>query len=317
MRAITYAEYGSPEVLKLSEIEKPTPTEKQILIKMQATTVNSGDVRLRKADPFLVRLMFGLLKPKISILGNVISGVVEEIGKEVSLFKVGDEVFGLNDFTMGTYAEYLVVPEGIPLAHKPSNMNFEEAASTVFGGHTALHFLKKAKIQNGQKVLIYGASGAVGSSAVQLAKYYGAHVTAVCSTVNLELVKSLGADSVIDYTKDDLSSLQGSFDVVFDTVDKIPVSKIAKLSKNDGTLILSAALIKGMLQGVWIAKTSKIKVIAGVVEVTSQDMNFIRELAENGSLKPVIDRTYPLDQMQAAHEYVDKGHKKGNVVVKI
>ena len=203
MRAIICTKYGDPSVLHLSEMEKPTPKDNEILIKMMATTVNSGDARLRRADPFLVRLVFGFFKPKIRVLGNVISGIVEAVGNNVTTFKVGDEVFGLNDLTMGTYAEYLVVQESTPLALKPSNTSFEEAAATVFGGHTALHFLKKADIKTGQKVLIYGASGAVGSAAVQIAKYYGAQVTAVCSTANLELVKNMGADTVLDYTKQD------------------------------------------------------------------------------------------------------------------
>ena len=317
MRAIICTKYGDPSVLHLSEMEKPTPKDNEILIKMMATTVNSGDARLRRADPFLVRLVFGFFKPKIRVLGNVISGIVEAVGKNVTTFKIGDEVFGLNDLTMGTYAEYLVVQESTPLALKPSNTSFEEAAATVFGGHTALHFLKKADIKTGQKVLIYGASGAVGSAAVQIAKYYGAQVTAVCSTANLELVKNLGADTVLDYTKQDLSGMEKEFDVVFETVDKIEVSKIAKLLKPNGVLILGAVLIKGVLQGVIASKRLNLKLIAGMAEVRSQDMNFIKELIENQNFKPVIDKTYTLEQMAQAHEYVDKGHKKGNVVISI
>ena len=235
----------------------------------------------------------------------------------MTTFKIGDEVFGLNDLTMGTYAEYLVVQESTPLALKPSNTSFEEAAATVFGGHTALHFLKKADIKTGQKVLIYGASGAVGSAAVQIAKYYGAQVTAVCSTANLELVKNLGADTVLDYTKQDLSGMEKEFDVVFETVDKIEVSKIAKLLKPNGVLILGAVLIKGVLQGVIASKRLNLKLIAGMAEVKSKDMNFIKELIENQNFKPVIDKTYTLEQMSQAHEYVDKGHKVGNVVISI
>ena len=317
MKAITYTKYGPPSVLNLSEIEKPISKDNEILIKMMATTVNSGDARLRRADPFLVRLMFGFFKPRKHILGNVISGIVQSVGKDVTSFKIGDEVFGLTDMTMGTYAEYLVVPELTPLALKPLNTNFEEAAATVFGGHTALHFLKKADIKPGQKILIYGASGAVGSCAVQIAKYYGAEVTAVCSTANIELVKNLGADIVIDYTKQDLSGMEGKFDVVFETVDKTQVSKIAKLVKPSGVLMLGAVIIKGMLQGLIASKKHNLKLIGGVADVTASDMNFIKQLIENKDLKPVIDKTYSLEQMAQAHEYVDKGHKVGNVVIKI
>ncbi len=317
MKAIVCTKYGSPEVLKLSEIEKPIPADNQILIKMMATTVNSGDTRLRRADPFLVRLMFGLFTPKIKVLGNVISGIVEAVGKDVTSYKAGDEVFGLCDMTMGAYAEYLVVPESTPLSLKPTNTSFEEAAATVFGGHTALHFVKKANVKAGQKVLVYGASGAVGSCLVQLAKYYGAEVTAVCSTGNIELVKKLGADVVIDYTKQSLSEITDQFDVVFETVDKTEVSKIAKLVKPNGVLVLGAVIIKGALEGLIASKMLKLKLIAGVAEVTSNDMSFLKELIENNSLKPVIDKTYSLEEMSQAHEYVDKGHKVGNVVIKI
>lgn len=268
-------------------------------------------------DPFLVRLMFGRFKPKIQILGNVISGIVQTVGKDATSFKICDEVFGLTDMTMGTYAEYLVVPEHSPLALKPLNTSFEEAAATVFGGHTALHFLKKTDIKPGQKILVYGASGAVGSCAVQIAKYYGAEVTAVCSTANIELVKNLGANIVIDYTKQDLSGMEGKFDVVFKTVDKSEVAKIAKLLRPNGVYNTGAVIIKGMLQGVIASKKHNLKLIAGVAEVTASDMNFIKQLIENKDLKPVIDKTYSLEQMAEAHEYVDKGHKVGNVVIKI
>jgi NADPH:quinone reductase-like Zn-dependent oxidoreductase len=317
MKAIIYNQYGVPEVLKLQEVDKPVPKNNEILIKQIATTVNSGDTRLRRADPWMVRLAFGFLKPKIRILGNVISGVVEEVGKDVTTFKVGDEVFGLNDMTMGCYAEYISVKEKTPLAIKPKNLNFEEAAALVFGGHTALHFLKKAGVAKGQKVLIYGASGAVGTSAIQIAKYYEAQVTAVTSTSNIELVKSLGADNIIDYTKDDLSGKDDTNDILYETIDKTEVPKIAKLVKPNGTLILGAVLIKGMIQGQLAAKKLNIKVIAGVASVTSKDMEFISQLAQNGNLKPVIDKTYNLEQMSDAHRYVDQGHKKGSVIIKI
>jgi NADPH:quinone reductase-like Zn-dependent oxidoreductase len=321
MRAITLNQYGTPDVLHLSDLPKPIPANNQILIKMMATTVNSGDVRIRKADPFLVRLMFGIFKPKLKVLGNVISGIVEAVGKDVTAFKVGDEVFGLNDMTMGTYAECLVVDEKTPLALKPTNMNFEEAASTVFGGHTALHFLRKADVQKDQKVLIYGASGAVGSSAIQIAKAFGAEVTAVTSTININLVKNLGSDFVVDYTNSkelqDLFKKEGEFDIVYETVDKSSVSEIAKLVKPNGALLLGAVLIKGMLQGKMVSKKLNLKLVTGVAQVTPQDMQFLKDLAQTDKLKAVIDKTFALEQIPQAHEYVEKGHKKGNVVIKI
>ena len=321
MKAITYTQYGSPEVLKLSEIEKPTPTDNRILIKMMATTVNSGDARLRRADPFLVRLMFGLFAPKIKVLGNVISGIVESVGKDITNFKPGDEVFGLNDMTMGTYAEYIAVPDTTPLAIKPKNLSFEESAAIVFGGHTALHFLKKSRIKKDDKVLIYGASGAVGSIAVQIAKYYEAEVTAVTSTSNLALVKDLGVDFVVDYTNKEslqkLFDMEGQFDIVYETVDKSDVGKIAKLVKKGGVLALGAVLIKGMIQGTLNSKKLGLNLVAGVASVNSKDMEFIAEICESKDLKPVIDKTYTLAEMAIAHAYVDEGHKKGNVVIKI
>jgi NADPH:quinone reductase-like Zn-dependent oxidoreductase len=317
MKAITFTQYGGPEVLTLQEIDKPNPKDNEILIKQMATTVNSGDARIRRADPWLVRLMFGISSPKINVLGNVISGIVEAVGKDVIVFKVGDEVFGLNDMTMRCYAEYVVVADTTPLPIKRINLNFQQAAALVFGGHTALHYLKKAQISNGQKVLIYGASGAVGTSAIQIAKHYGAEVTAVTSTGNVDLVKNLGADTVLDYTKNNLSGLEGKFDVVYETVDKTKVSEIAKLVKPNGVLMLGAALIKSMIQGVIISKKLKLKLVVGEAKVTSKDMEFLAQLAESGDLKPVIDKTYNLEQISAAHEYVDLGHKKGNIVIKM
>jgi NADPH:quinone reductase-like Zn-dependent oxidoreductase len=317
MKAIVYTKYGGPEVLNLQEIPKPIIKENEILIRQHATTVNSGDVRLRKADPYLVRLVYGVLKPKLQVLGMVISGTIEEVGEKVTSYKVGDDVFGLNQKYLGCNAQYVAVPDNEPLAIKPSNVNFEEASSFVFGGHTALHFLKKATLQAGQKIMIYGASGAVGTSAIQIAKYYGAEVTAVTSTKNLDFVRSIGADHVIDYTQVDLTTIKDKYDVIYETVDKCSIAKLSKLLKPDGTLILGAVIIKGLLIGLWHSKRSKFKLIAGVAEVNSKDMNTIKELVEIGALKPVIDKTYKLEQTSLANEYVDQGHKKGNVVIKI
>jgi NADPH:quinone reductase-like Zn-dependent oxidoreductase len=317
MKAIVYQKYGAPEVLQLVEIEKPSPKDNEVLIKMKATTVNSGDARLRRADPFFVRLVFGLFKPRQPVLGMTVSGVVEQVGQGVTRFRVGDEVFGSTEMRMGAYAQYVCVPEGIALAMKPADWSFEEAASVPFGTHTAWRFLKSAQIIPGQKVMIYGASGAVGSAAVQLAKHFGAEVTAACSTSNVELVKSLGADHVLDYTRVDFSTVSEKWEVIFETVNKIPVGTIARLVKKGGTLILGAAIIKEAIQGMWVSMTRKCKVIAGTHTPTSADMHSLGQLMESGAIQPVIDRVYSLDQMAEAHRYVDAGHKKGNVVVSI
>lgn len=317
MKQVICTQYGMPDVLKIINTEKPTPKNNQILIKNIATTVNSADIRLRKADPILVRLVFGLTSPNNLVLGNVISGVVEKTGSDVTKFKVGDEVFGLNDDTMGAYSEYLVVDEKTPLAKKPKNLNFEEAASLVFGGHTVLHFLKKANIKKFQQILIYGASGSVGTSAVQLAKFYGAEVTAVCSPANFDLVKRLGAITTLDYNNLNLSELHGKFDIVYETVDKIAIGDVSKLIKKNGTLILGAVIIKGLVQGWWASKIHSLKFISGVAKANVNDMNELKELAENNQMKPVVDKTYSIEQIVDAHSYVDRGHKKGNVVIKI
>jgi 2-desacetyl-2-hydroxyethyl bacteriochlorophyllide A dehydrogenase len=317
MKAIIYTQYGPPEVLHLSEVEKPTPKDNEILLRIKATAVNSGDVRLRKADPFAVRFIFGLLKPKINILGSVFSGEVESVGKQVKLFKAGDQVFGHIDMRFGAYAEYLCLPEDGSIAMKPGNILHQEAAVIPFGGVTALHFIKKAAIKPGQKVLVIGASGAVGSAAVQLAKAYGALVTGVCSTSNIDLVKSIGADYVIDYTKEDFTQNGERYDVIFDTVNSISVSRSLKSLSKNGTMILSAAGMPEMVQGLWISKTSSRKVLTGVISHAAKDIIFLKELIEAGKMRPVIDRTYDLAQMAEAHAYVEKGHKKGNVAINL
>jgi NADPH:quinone reductase-like Zn-dependent oxidoreductase len=317
MKAIVYYKYGPPEVLQLKEVEKPLPKNNELLIKIKATAVNSGDCRLRGANPFAVRFFIGLIKPKLHILGGVLSGEVEAIGKDVKLFKVGDAVFGSTDMRFGAYAEYICLPENATLAFKPNNLTHTEAAVIPFGATTALHFLKKAAIKPGQNMLIVGASGAVGTAAVQLAKYFGANVTGVCSTVNVDLVKSLGADQVIDYSKEDFIQNGEKYDVIFDTVKTISVSRSLKSLNKNGTMILSAAMIPEMLHGLWINMTSSKKVLTGVIKITVENMNFLKDLMEAGKLKPVIDKTYPLEQMAEAHAYVEKGHKKGNVAITV
>jgi NADPH:quinone reductase-like Zn-dependent oxidoreductase len=317
MKAIVYFKYGAPEVLQLNDVEKPTPKENEILIKIKATAVNSGDVRLRKADPFAVRFFFGLTKPKKNILGGVLSGEIEAIGSAVKRYKVGDSVFGATGMGFGAYAEYKCLPESAVLALKPNNITHEEAAVIPFGGMTALHFIKKANIQSGQRILINGASGAVGTAAIQLAKYYGAYVTGVCSTANINLVKSLGADEAIDYTKEDFTKNGKTYDVIFDTVDKISFSDSLKSLNKKGILILGASGIAGMLQGLWTSITSSKKVITGIISQKTEDMIFLKTLIEKGKMKPVIDRTYSITQMAEAHAYVEKGHKKGNVAITV
>lgn len=317
MKAIVYTKYGAPDVLTLKEIEKPMPKDNEILIKIKATAVNSGDWRLRKADPWAVRLFFGLMKPKINILGGVFSGEVESVGKKVTFFKVGDEVFGSTGMSFGAYAAYKCLPENATLALKPENMTHQEAAVIPFGGLTALHFVRKANIWHGQKVLVYGASGAVGSAAVQLAKHFGANVTGVCSTRNVDLVKSLGADQVIDYTKEDFTENGEIYDVIFDTVNKISFSKSLKSLNKKGTMILSAAGMSEMLKGAWASMTSSQKVLTGVIGETMEGIIFLKKLIESGKMKAVIDKIYPLEEMSEAHAYVEQGHKRGNVAISL
>jgi NADPH:quinone reductase-like Zn-dependent oxidoreductase len=317
MKAATYSQYGSPEVLQLKAVTKPGPKDNEILIKIHAAAVTSADSRLRKADPFAVRFFFGLFKPKKSILGGVLSGTIEAVGKNVQKFKVGDSVFGSSYPHFGAYAEYICLPETGTLAIKPENMSHEEAAALPFGGMTALHFLQKAGIRPGQKVLIYGASGAIGTAAVQIAKYFGAEVTGVCSTSNVEMLKSIGADHVIDYTKTDFAASGAQYDVVYETVNKAPVSSCMAVLKSSGTLILGAAMPREMLQGAWASFAGNKKVLSGVAVETAAAVQFLKKMAEEGKLKAVVDKKYTLEEIAAAHAHVDKGHKKGNVVITV
>src|SRR5574338_753305 len=317
MKAAVYNRYGPPEVLQVKQVDKPLPKKNELLIKIKATAVNSGDWRLRKGDPFAVRFIFGLIKPKINILGSVFSGEVDSVGVDVKHFKVGDFVFGHTDMSFGAYSEYITQPENASLALKPVNISHDEAASILFGGVAALHFIKRAMIKPGQKVLVVGASGAVGSAAVQLAKSFGAEVTGVCSSVNIALVKSIGADKVIDYTKEDFKLNGETYAVIFDSVKSISVYRSLNSLNENGIMILSAAGISEMLQGLWINKTSDKKVITGVISHEASDVIFIKKLVETDKFKPIIDRTFALEQIDKAHAYVEKGHKKGNVVITV
>lgn len=315
MKAVICTSYGKPDVLKLQTVDKPKPKDKELLIKIHTTAVSSGDARLRRADPCIIRLIFGMRRPRQPILGYVLAGEVEAVGKNVTKFKVGDQVYATTGMGFGAYAEYKCLSEDGIIALKPENMTYEEAASIPFGGNTALHFLRKGNIQKGQKVLIYGASGAIGTAAVQLAKYFGAEVTAVCSGGNFELVKSLGADKVIDYTKKDFGEYVDTYDVIFETVGKSSFSSCKKALKKGGILLEAASGMKGMLRALW--PFSKIKVVSGVMSETAQDLIFFKELIETAKVKAVIDKTYSLENIAAAHEHVDQGHKKGNVVIKV
>lgn len=307
MKAVICTKYGPPDVLELREVPKPTPKDNEVLIKIYATTCHIGDVRVRSFDvPFWqkipFRLYLGLLKPKRPILGMELAGEIESVGKNVKRFKKEDQVFACTGFVFGAYAQYKCLAEDSKkiakgmIAHKPSNLNYQEAAAGVTtGGITALMDLRKGKIQKGQKVLVYGASGSVGTYAVQLAKHFGAEVCGVCSTANLEMVKSLGADSVIDYTREDLSKHENQFDLVYDAVDKLPARKGKKLLADKGKYVK-------------VGTDSKI---------TIEDFYFLKDLVEEGKLKIIIDRTYPLEEIVEAHRYVEKGHKKGHVVITV
>ncbi|GAB4148874.1 MAG: NAD(P)-dependent alcohol dehydrogenase [Patescibacteria group bacterium] len=317
MKAYICTGYGGPEKLQLVETSKPIPADSEILIRIKATAINSGDVRIRRADPWLVRLMFGFQQPRLKILGMSFAGVVEQVGKNVQNYKPGDEVFGLSESKMGTYAEYLAIDNQAALTLKPANVSFEEAVAIPFGAHTALHFSRQAELKPGQNILIYGASGAVGTALIQMAKHSGARVTAVCSTSNLEMVQKLGADEVVDYTQTKLGAIQAKFEVVCDTTDKVAVQDLAQLVTSNGTLILVAALIRGALQGMIVARRYRFKLIVGTAKVTAQDMEYIAKMTQEGQLKPVIDRVYPFNQMIEAQTYVETGHKRGNVVMKV
>jgi len=321
MKAVVYEKYGPPEVLQLKEVEKPAPKDNEVLIKVQATTVTVADSRVRGFTVPLsywlpARIALGIRKPKQAILGAELAGEVESVGKDVKRFRKGDQVFASTlEHGFGAYAEYRCLPEDGLLAKRSANLTREDAATLPIGGRTALYFIREANIQHGQKVLIYGASGSVGTFAVQLARYFGAEVTGVCSTANLELVKSLGADKVIDYTREDFTQNGETYDVIFDTVGKGSYSGCIRSLKKDGTYLQAVSAPAISMRMRWTSMTSSKKLIGGGPRQNPEDLEFLKDLVEAGKIKPVVDRCYSLEQIVEAHRYVDKGHKKGNVVI--
>jgi len=320
MKAIVYKKYGSPIVLESLEVEKPTPKPHEVLIKVCATSVTAADCMMRRGDTFLSRILLGFTRPmnKFRILGTEFSGIVEAIGSKVKKFKPGDEVYAFRGFGTGCYAQYKCMNENGSLAIKPANMSFEEAASVVDGATTALFFLKeKANIQKGQKVLINGASGSIGTFAVQLAKYFGAEVTGVCSTRNCALVLSLGADKVVDYKKEDFAENENMYDIIFDTIGKSSFAHCRKALKSNGTYLVTVLTLSNLLQSFITKFGHKKKVIFSMSVNKTEALNFIRIRIEDGELKTIIDRQFSLDEISDAHAYVEDGHKKGNVVIAV
>ncbi|MGM7701410.1 NAD(P)-dependent alcohol dehydrogenase [Pseudalkalibacillus sp. Hm43] len=319
MKAVLCNRYGPPDVLEMHELEKPELQENEVLIRVHATTVSSGDSRIRNGNrktlPLwpISKMALGIRRPRKNILGMDFSGQIEEVGKDVTQFCKGDQVYGFCG--KGTYAEYISVREAGSLSLKPSSMSYEEAASVPFGAVSALDFLRKGKIQAGQKVLIYGASGSVGTYAIQLAKLFGAEVTGVCSTRNVELVKSLGADHVIDYKNEDYTKNGEKYDLIFDTLGKSPFSRSKKSLQEKGLYVTAVVDYREVAQILITSKFGKKKIISGIAGEDPGDLKYLKELIEEGKIKAVIDRKYTKEQIAEAHRYVDEGHKVGNVVI--
>ena len=322
MKAVVCTKYGPPDVLELKEIEKPTPKDNEVLVRIYAATVTTGDCEIRRFEMPIwlwlpARIGFGLRGPRKKILGQELAGEIESVGKYVKLFRKGDQVFARTGFGLGAYAEYICLSEEGMLAIKPANITYEEAAAVPMGGLTALHYLRKGNIQRGHKVLINGASGSIGTLAVQIANYFGAEVTGVCSTRNVDMVRSIGADHVIDYTQEDFTKSGEIYDIIFDVVGKSSFSPSLRSLKKNGLYLLANPGLSQMVRGRWTSIRSGKKVIAGTASEKIEDLLFLKDLIEAGKIKTVIDRHYPLEQTSEAHRYVEKGHKKGNVVITV
>jgi NADPH:quinone reductase-like Zn-dependent oxidoreductase len=324
MKAIVHTEYGPPDELQLKEVEKPVPKDNEVLIKIHATTVTTTDCNMRnltfvpKAFLLPMRMQFGLLKPKNNRVGFDLAGDVEAAGKDVTRFKKGDQVFGTTEPALGAHAQYICLPEDAVLTTKPANLTYEEAATIPVIANTALHFIRDlGNIQAGDQVLINGASGGIGTFAVQLAKYYGAEVTGVCSTTNLEMVKSLGADKVVDYKKEDFTKSGQTYDVIFDAVGKSSFSRCKSSLKEKGLYLVTVPKLTVLLQMQWTSRMGSKKVKMEGAPASLDNLVFLKELAEAGKLRTVIDRRYPLEQIVEAFKYVEKGHKKGHVVITV
>lgn len=317
MKAAVCTKYGEPQFLRIVDLKKPKPGDNEIVVKINASSVSSGDARIRRADPFVIRFIFGWKRPRKSVLGVVVAGEVEAVGKDVTKYNVGDRVFGSAGMQFGAHAEYQSIPEDAVLTLIPEGMSYNEAAAIPFGATAALHFLRKGAIQKNKRVLIYGASGAIGTIAVQISKYYGANVTAVCSRHNFSLMEELGADHVVDYTQEDFTKKGVKYDIIFDTVGKSSFGSNIKSLKNDGSLLLASAGFGQMIRGGFTTMLSAKKVCSGIIKETAEDMGFIKSLIEKKALRPVIDTVYSLDDIAMAHARVDGGHKTGNVIIEM
>ena len=319
MKAIVATKYGSPDVLQLKEVEKPTPKDNEVLIRVYATTVNRTDCAMLRAKPFIMRFFVGLFKPNKPILGTDFAGMIEAVGKNVASLKVGDNVFGFDDGGVSSHAEYMIISEDNALTTMPESIPYEQAAASVEGAHYAYNFINKVNIERGQKVLVNGATGAIGSAAVQLLTYFGVHVTAVCHMKDADLVKSLGANNVIDYTQEDFTNSREKYNFVFDTVGKSTFKKCKPLLVSGGVYISSE--LGPMVQNPFLALITPIigdkKVIFPLPIDRNRSVRFIKKLSEEGKFKAVIDRTYSLDEIAEAYRYVEKGQKIGNVVITV
>lgn len=321
MKSVVYRKYGSPEVLELVDTPRPEPKVNEILIKIHASIVTPGDIAYRNGNPFVARLFSGLFKPKKEVLGSAFAGEVESVGEEVTRFKPGDQVYGSAGTDLGTYAEYIALPEDGAIAFKPANMSFDKAVGVCDGGLTSLPFLRdNGDIRKGQKILINGASGSVGSFAVQLAKHFGAEVTGVCSSGKMEMVRSLGADHVIDYTQEDFTNNSGAYDIIFDTVGKSSFSKCRRALKSNGIFLTTYPSLGILFQMLWTRVFSKKKAIFAATGLRPpgekvRDLVNLKDLIEAGKIKSIVDRSYSMSQIVEAHRYVAKGHKTGNVVI--